>query len=192
MLSLYARFVTELNIQLLGIAFFVIAEALANIECEKEFAISTPRNMIVREATKSINQWRQVNSSSFEDFSQKVATLLLLCFSNTNSKHSTSAKHKKMWKTFSKIRNSHEMKHAWEALISTCNIGPLDPPLPQYVQEQQESSRLPFLLVSRNLPTSFLTVCFNSGRGECVAGYILHALRHKLEHSSHPFKEEFS
>ena len=42
MLSLYARFVTVLNIQLLGIAFCVIAEALANIECEKEFAISTP------------------------------------------------------------------------------------------------------------------------------------------------------
>ena len=70
----------------------------------------------------------------------------------------------------------------------TCNIGPL---LSQYVQEQEESSRLSFLLVSRNLPASFLTVCFNSGTGECVAGYIPHALHHKLEHSSHPFKEEF-
>ena len=152
--------------------------------------------MKVREATKNISQWRQANSSSFEDLGQKVATLLLLCFSNTNSKHSTSAKHKKMWKTFSKIRNSHEMKHAWEALISTCNIGPLDPLLPQYVQEHtiKEFIKVAFPTSeqkSTSQPSHSILTVEEENALRYVAGYIPRALRHKLEHSSHPFKEEF-
>ena len=146
--------------------------------------------MKVREATKHINQWQQANSSSFEDFSRKVATLLLLC--NTNSKHSTSAKHKKMWKTFSKIRISHEMKHTWEALISTCNIGTLDPLLAQYVQEHiiKEFIKVAFPTSEQESTSqpSHTMLVEEENAFRYVAGYIPY-IRHKLERSSHPFKE---
>ena len=152
--------------------------------------------MKVKEATQTINQWDKPIHLLLK-ISVKRLLPLFSCVFRTHIASIVPLQSTRKCGRHSAKSETHEMKHAWEALISTCNIGPLDPLLPQYMQKHtiKEFMKVAFPTseqksTSQSSHTVVLAVAEENAL-RYVPGYIPRALRHKLEHSSHPFKEEF-
>lgn len=125
-------------------------------------------------------------------FAQELLHLLEKCLT---SRQSSQSQREKMWEAYHKLRVSAVFKSIWVHFLETSAATEACPIFYQYVTD-----RLFKVLIKLHFPVSVPAVNETSMENSLTyeevnalryaAGYVPRALRKKLEHGSHPLKEE--
>ena len=168
----------------------ILLDAVRQVLEDPSFNTGTPEATEARDAALSLHKWQEKADCSFRTFSRDISSELEGLFDGSE-RRTQSASRERLWQKYFALRSSDRFISRWISFLSAAEIS-TTPILYQHLTDLMFRAimRYKYCIPSSNESEVDAVTCNEANALRYAAGYVCRHLKHKLQRSSHPLKNE--